>query len=750
MNNPVQLPLVVTCPKGLEVILSEELTALGAQNVKVGVAYVNCLSDQLMGYKICLWSRLASRVLWPLAKFEALNADSMYKQLLEINWDEHFNVDQSFRIYFSGTNDEIRNTHFGALKVKDAICDYFREKTGERPNVSDDPDVSIHVRLHRGEVSVSIDLAGEPLYKRGYRQGRGLAPLKENLAAALLVRAGWPTLMKKEDGALIDPMCGSGTILIEAALMAADIAPGLLRKSFAFERWKKHISGEWAAMRKDALARKLKGQESELELTMLGYDMDEEVIEKAKDNARRAGVQHFVHVKTQALNELTKEKGLPESGLILSNPPYGERLSDEVAVGALYAAMGNKIKQCFAHWTFAVFTGNPEQAYQFKMRADKQYKFYNGAIEAKLFLYRVSAKTKFEVPSTETPFNIVQSKEQNKGLNKEQDKDQSQVQNQEPIRLNNGAQMVCNRLQKNLRKLKPWLKKQNTNCYRLYDADMPEYSVAIDIYDQWVHIQEYAPPKTVDPEKAQNRLREILDAVPVALNISREQVVLKQRKIQKGRGQYEKQDAQNNFFEVQEGRCRFYINLQDYLDSGLFLDHRPIRMDIAKLAENKDFLNLFSYTCTASVHAAMGGARSTVSVDMSTTYLNWGRKNLSLNGLDERQHKFVQADCFKWLEQAQNDEARFDVIFMDPPSFSNSKRMDDVLDVQRDHVRLITQAMGLLRHNGQLIFSTNNRRFKLERDALNEFAIDDISAASLPKDFVRNQKIHQCFIIKHS
>lgn len=728
-SNPVQ-PLTLTCPKGLENLLADEAQALGAQNVKIGVAFVSCDPDQELGYRLCLWSRLASRVLWPIGQFEGQTADDLYQGLMNIPWIEHFSDRQTFRVNFTGKSDDIRNTHFGALKVKDAICDYFRDKTGNRPDVSDNPDVAFHVRLNKGVFSVSLDFAGEPLHRRGYRQSQGAAPLKENLAAALLIRAGWPELMTQEEGALLDPMCGSGTLLVEAALMAADIAPGLLRKQFAFEKWKQHQRPEWRAIKADAEVRKEKAQESESELTLVGYDMDAKVLNKAKDNARRAGVMHFIHYKQQPLNELTKEKGLPETGLILCNPPYGERLSDEVAIGALYAAMGNKVKQHFPNWTLGIFTGNPQQAYQFKLRAHKQYQLFNGAISSKLFLYTISEG----------------SSEKAQAAAEAMQSDHEKLAGQAG-QLGDGAQMVANRIKKNLKKLRPWAKKQNTNCYRAYDADMPEYAVAIDVYGDWIHIQEYAPPKSVDPEKAENRLRDVLDAVPVAFNVSREKIVLKQRKVQKGRQQYEKQDEQQAFMEVQEGNCRLYVNLKDYLDTGLFLDHRPIRTEIETLAKNKDFLNLFSYTCTASVHAAVGGARSTTSVDMSQTYLNWGRKNLALNGLGDREHEFVQADCLKWLKQAQDEKSRYDVIFMDPPSFSNSKRMDDILDVQRDHVELITLAMGLLRPGGQLVFSNNLRRFKMERDALKQFNIEDVSAQSLPKDFERNSKIHQCFRI---
>ena len=376
-----------------------------------------------------------------------------------------------------------------------------------------------------------------------------------------------------------------------------------------------------------------------------------------------------------------------------------------------------------------IFTGNPEQAYQFKLRANKQYQLFNGAISSKLYLYDISVGSSEKAKAAAV------------------DKQNNPQKDEGPVKLGEGAQMVCNRLKKNLKKMRGWIKKQNTDCYRVYDADMPEYSVAIDVYGQWIHIQEYQAPKSVDPQKAESRLRDVLDAVPVAFNVDREKVVLKQRKVQKGKRQYEKQDQQQNFMEVKEGNCTLYVNLTDYLDTGLFLDHRPIRTEIEGLAKNKDFLNLFSYTCTASVHAAVGGARSTTSVDMSQTYLNWGRKNLTLNGLNEQNHEFVQADCLKWLETAQTEKDRYDIIFMDPPSFSNSKRMDDVLDVQRDHVQLIELAMGLLRPGGTLIFSNNFRRFKMERDALKQFNIDDVTQESLPDDFKRNTKIHQCYKI---
>lgn len=303
--------------------------------------------------------------------------------------------------------------------------------------------------------------------------------------------------------------------------------------------------------------------------------------------------------------------------------------------------------------------------------------------------------------------------------------------------------MFANRLQKNLKQLGKWARREKIECYRLYDADMPEYALAVDLYRDWVHVQEYAAPKSIDPAKAQVRLLDALAALPQALGIPSERIVIKRRERQGGKRQYERQNSEGRFMEVEEGGVRLLVNLTDYLDTGLFLDHRPMRLRLQREAAGKRFLNLFCYTATATVHAARGGARSTTSVDLSKTYLDWARRNLSLNGFSDKQ-KLVQSDVMEWLRA---DRGEYDLIFIDPPTFSNSKRMEGVFDVQRDQVELIDLAMTRLAKGGVLYFSNNFRKFELDPGLAARYQVEDISAQTLDPDFVRNPKIHRAWRI---
>jgi 23S rRNA (guanine2445-N2)-methyltransferase / 23S rRNA (guanine2069-N7)-methyltransferase len=315
--------------------------------------------------------------------------------------------------------------------------------------------------------------------------------------------------------------------------------------------------------------------------------------------------------------------------------------------------------------------------------------------------------------------------------------------------MSDGAQMVANRLRKNMRNLSRWLRNEDIHCYRLYDADIPEYAIAVDVYEserRLVHVQEYAPPKSVDPDKAQQRLEDALMAVMAVLELEDGQLFVKVRRQQKGSAQYEKLAASGEFHEVVEGGCRFFVNLRDYLDTGLFLDHRITRSMLSELASGKRFLNLFAYTGAGTVHAARGGASSTLTIDLSNTYLEWAKRNMALNGYIGSEHAFIQANCVDWLEKA-SPKQKFGLIFLDPPSFSTSKRMTSVFDVQRDHVTLIRNCMKILEPDGVLIFSNNLRRFRMDFDALSGFSIEDISRKTLPKDFERNPRIHNCWRI---
>ena len=319
---------------------------------------------------------------------------------------------------------------------------------------------------------------------------------------------------------------------------------------------------------------------------------------------------------------------------------------------------------------------------------------------------------------------------------------------QQVLEASEGAQMFANRLKKNLRTLGQWARREGLSCYRLYDADIPEYAAAVDLYGDWVHVQEYSPPYSVDPRQAALRLQEILAVLASELHCPEDHLVLKRRERQRGGSQYNKVADAADFLTVEEQGVKLLVNLRDYLDTGLFLDHRNTRALIRKEASGRRFLNLFAYTGTATVYATLGGARSTTSVDMSRTYLDWAKRNLEINGIHGRQHALVQADCLEWLAEHRK---RYDLIFLDPPTYSRSKRMQADFDVQRDHVDLLTRTLSLLDRDGTLLFSSNRRGFKLDVDALQQavpgIRCEDITTATLPRDFQRKPLIHHCWKI---
>lgn len=716
-----------TCPKGVEGLLAAELNSLGADSTRETVAGVYFTGPRAMAYRGCLWSRLANRVLWPLAQIDAADGDALYHSLREIDWGSLFRPTKSISIDFSGDNRNIRNTQFGAQRSKDAIVDWFVDAQGQRPSVDRaNPDVRLNIRLVRDSAHVSIDLSGGSLHQRGYRLRGGAAPLKENLAAAVLLRADWPGVAAR-GGALIDPMCGSGTLLLEGAMMAADIAPGLGRRRFGFEHLSLHDERQWQALVSDARGRAERGKAAQLP-EIRGYDADQAVIRRAQENIARIGLEKVVRVSARPLSQLAKPTHCPlPFGLLICNPPYGERLGEKEQLRGLYRQLGEIMLAEFPGWQAAIFTSELELGKATGLRSHKRYALYNGAIATHLLL--------FDLAGNEL-----------RGMGLEPVAASEPDLEPEPATLSEGAQMFGNRIRKNRKRLASWVKREQVSCYRLYDADMPEYAVAVDCYGRYVHVAEYKAPRDVPEEAAQRRLGEIRAALPEALGIPAEDIIYKQRSRQRGSEQYQKQGSKGELVTVQEGRASLLVNLRDYLDTGLFLDHRPLRLRIGREAAGKDFLNLYCYTGTATVHAALGGATSTTSVDMSNTYLDWLRKNLVQNNLQEDSNTLVKADCQAWLEKAQ---PRYDLILLDPPSFSNSKSLETSFDVQRDHAQLVRQAMGVLRAGGQLYFSNNRRGFKLDDNLREDFVCKDITPATLDPDFKRNSKIHCCWSIRY-
>ena len=711
-----------SCPKGLESLLASELTSLGAGKTRETVAGVYVEGTLAFAYRACLWSRLANRVLLPLEKFEVSSADDLYRGVRSIPWETPLTPRQSIAVDFIGTNDAIRHTKFGAQQVKDAIVDQLQDCFGERPDVDlQNPDLRINVRLAKDAVTVSLDMSGGSLHKRGYRVAMVPAPLKENLAAALLLRAGWPEIAAR-GGALIDPLCGSGTFLIEGAMMVADMAPGLIRERFGFHGWAKHDATLWQDIRQEALARCEAGLSREIP-EIRGYDKDTRAVSAAQENIACAGLEKWVRVMAKPIEAFKKpthrETG---DGLIICNPPYGERWGEMEELKPLYQTLGEVAKRECPGWRMAVITGNAELAGELRLRADKKYQFFNGTIPSQLLLFQ---------------------------LREADDRNPQPRSDESAAALGEGAQMFANRLKKNARKLAGWLKASGVSCYRLYDADMPEYAVAIDVYQDAIHVQEYAPPITVDEASANRHLTEIRQALLSLYPESRGKLFFKERRRQKGDNQYQRQPSGSSHNAVQvvtEGAARFEVNLSDYLDTGLFLDHRPVRRMIGAMARGKRVLNLFCYTAAASVHAALGGATSSLSIDMSNSYLEWAGRNFALNGLDLKQHQLLRADCLEWLGREQG---AFDLVFLDPPTFSNSKKMEQVLDIQRDHGTLIGHAMAVLAPGGTLVFSNNFRKFSMDQAVLQNWQVESITEQTFDPDFQRDQKLHNCWLIRH-
>ncbi|WP_234493744.1 bifunctional 23S rRNA (guanine(2069)-N(7))-methyltransferase RlmK/23S rRNA (guanine(2445)-N(2))-methyltransferase RlmL [Vibrio maritimus] len=695
---------------GLENLLAQELEQMGLTSVKPVQAGVKFKASNEQIYRACLWSRYASRFVKVLSEFTCQDDMDLYLAASSINWVNHFHSSKKFIVDFNGTNREIRNSQYGAMKVKDAVVDVFTKKSLPRPNISKDrADVRVHVRLHRDKALIGLDMVGSGLHQRGYRTESGRAPLRETLAAAIVSRSGW-----EQGKNMLDPMCGSGTLLIEAAMLAANMAPGVKRKSWCFEALEDFEPEVWAEVKSEANVQARRGVKK-TDSRFWGFDNDPKVLRTARENAKRAGVDDLITFELGDASKVTKPVEFGE-GVIVCNPPYGERLGTEPGLIALYTEFGNQLKTEFGGCQASIFSSSDDLLSCLRMRADKQFKLNNGALQCHQKNYSISQRSA------------------------------------EQISGNNDLQVIApdfsNRLKKNIAKIGKWAKKEGLDCYRIYDADLPEYNVAVDVYQDSLVIQEYAAPKSIPEETAKRRLTDIIRASIKVTGVDTNNVVLKVRERKKGSSQYNKLAQKSSTMTVNEYGAQLIVNLHDYLDTGLFLDHKITRRKLGEMAQGRDFLNLFAYTGSATVHAALGGAKSTTTVDMSNTYLEWAKDNMKLNGQVGRQHQYIQADCLQWLAKATGS---YDLIFIDPPTFSNSKRMEQSFDVQRDHVTLMRDLKRLLSADGTIVFSNNKRHFKMDMAALEEIGLTakNISDKTLPLDFSRNKHIHNCWVISH-
>lgn len=765
-----------TCPKGFEQLLADELKRLRAQRVrplKSGVAF---FGTQIDGYRVCLWSRIASRVLRVVGRVSATSAEELYQGAKVLPWENFIGPHATISVTARGGNEALRNSQFSALKVKDAVCDSLRSQRGFRPDVAPRrADVPLWVSIHNKKATISIDYAGESLHRRGYReQGEAVeAPLKEALAAGMLVWGGWdhlasPTLRRAEAKrkgqpaldapAFVDPTCGSGTLVLEAAMMATDRAPGLSRDYWGFEG-----SADFDAEAFDALLADADDRfEAGLKIApcMVGIDIDPRAIEIAKGNARRAGltdVVQFVCANASELSDTLKRFDIDTqaSGFIACNPPYGVRLLRD-NLDVFYSELSKGLDCLSETWRMCIIS--PDNLIDSSLGYDTQRSLsvYNGAIEAVLRDYQLGASCK-ETLSVVTL-------------------DGREV----AVTVSSGhAEQFAARLRKMIKARRKWATKNNIHAYRVYDADLPDYAVSVDVFEekgtQIVHVlvSEYQASKEVDPQKAARRFNDACAVVQALFEVPDDRLFTRVRRQDRGGSQYRKESHQSYSIIVEEDGLPIEVDLSGYLDTGLFLDHRITRSLVGKMSQGKRFLNLFAYTGVATLHAAAQGASQTTTVDMSQTYLDWARRNMQRAGFTGQEHRFIRADVLSWVEnqakqQVQGDTAMmgsaraanaahvidtYDVVFLDPPTFSNSKTMGKrTWDIQRDHVKLLSKVVSLVASGGTIVFSGNLRSFKLDEQAISNLglAIENITAQTIPEDFSRNPRIHFCYVLTKS
>lgn len=693
-----------TCPLGAEELLAAELKALQVKNPKPTRGGVAFESDEPgMIYRLAMYSSLHQRLLLILHRFQAATIEELYAGVQELDWSEHVAPDGSLRIDAKLRDCELGQTHFAALKVKDAICDQFRETYEQRPSVSiRDPDLRVDLFVHKINVQLAIDLGG--MAKFPSPKGASGDAMEAALMLGFALKPEQPCMLIGAGGA---------DLVVQAAARVAHWAPGLLRHQFGFERWQGHVPARWQALVTEAQA----ARKPELEHKLQVVELDSRCFKRAQEHVRAYGLAWAVEWPRQTMMQLRPHA---DAGLVINLLPAQAKEHMQV--------MASSLQKHFNGWRL-LDRHEGKGGFRWPWPPSQNLSISRGKRELHLRCFELqAARQDAPAPVEEAPAPAFDSNAE-------------------------APPELRNRLAKNHKHLGRWARKRAVHCYRLYDADLPNFAAAVDVYqadELWAVIQEYEAPAEVPAETAAQRLSQLAAAVASLLALPESRLIIKQRQRQRGAAQYQKLGAKSQFHIVSEAGLKLQVNFTDYLDTGLFLDHREVRRWLGQQAEGQHVLNLFAYTGSATVHMVAGGARSSTTVDMSKTYLDWAQRNLALNQLIGSQHKFVQADCLNWLAEQSQDRSskRYGLIFMDPPTFSSSKRMEGTLDIQRDHVLLIEQACRLLRPGGQLVFSNNFRKFKLDRDALADFDIEDMTASSLPEDFRRNPKIHVVYRIR--
>ena len=705
-----ELEFFARCAAGFEALLADELRSFRLHRVrplKGGVAFFGTVAD---AYRACLWSRIATRIQLVLARLDARDGDALYAGCVRIPWETCIASDATIAVQAHGTNEALRNTQFTALKVKDAVCDRLREKRGARPDVDPrDPDIAFDVSLHKSHATIFLNLSGASLHRRGYRTDgiQTEAPLKETLAAGMLLAAGWPELARM-GAAFADPMCGSGTLAVEAALIAADVAPGILRERWGFASWLGHDEAAWQALLAEAHARAEKGIAA-CSSPIIAGDFEPSAIAIARANAARAGVSDLIDFSVADASTLGKRieaacGTMPEQGLAAVNPPYGMRLESKDELPTTYAALSAGIEALGDGWKLAIITPDTGIDTALGMAASSAIPCYNGPIKASVRIYDAlsAPRTQIEVISLAGTQRTVSVAEKN-------------------------SEQFAARLRKVAKERAKWARKAGVTCYRIYDADLPDYACSIDIYagtgpdegTRYLRIEEHPVPASIDADRAARRFADACAIAPAVLDVDAANAI--------ARAAGAEGDAAH-IIRVDENGLVFEVNLGAAHDTGLALDHRATRALVRELANGARFLSLGSYAGTFAASAAAGSAAFTTTIDPSSSYLDWARRNLEANGFAGGKHRLARE--LRGIET-------FDLIYADASALAGTALED---------------LTAHLSPAGDIVLTSSRRDFRVDDDELASahLSIEDVTPKTIGHDFERTPKIHRCLLLRRS
>jgi 23S rRNA (guanine2445-N2)-methyltransferase / 23S rRNA (guanine2069-N7)-methyltransferase len=790
--------LIATSAFGLEAVVVRELGDLGYPAKVARPGRIAFSGDASALCRANMWLRSADRVLVELASFQAADFDALFDTTRDFPWEEWIAADAAIPVGGRSIKSQLSSVPAIQRSVKKAIVERL---LAARPGVElpeTGSPIAVEVSLVNDLATIDLDTSGHGLHRRGYRTLTAAAQLRETLAAAMVQLSFW-----KPERQLVDPFCGTGTIAIEAAMIGRRLAPGR-KRTFAAETWLQIPAKAWQAAREEADDLALPA----LPLRIIGCDADAESLKLARYHAGLAGVAEDVHFQQHTFDELTssrnygcvitnppygvrmgEEEGIEElyrsipnvlrrlktwSHFILTAHPDFERLVGQQADKR--RKLYNGRLQCNL---FQFFGPKPPRRKDGRQKAGGADEVGSGEGVGDLLPLESAnseesrqwqkvpdpverpAKTVAEPSATSItpPLSPPPQGEGDQTGSLEEDSPSSSLPSQShqprPIQrpafggLHADAERQAadfgNRLKKLARHLRRWPTKRGITCYRIYERDIPEIPLVVDRYEDALHIAEFDRPHERTAAEHADWLDHMVRTAAEALETPPELVFVKRRQRQRGTEQYERFDDARVVRIVNEGGLKFEVNLSDYLDTGLFLDHRVTRGMVRDAAAGKRFLNLFAYTGSFTAYAAAGGASETTTVDLSPVYLEWAERNLELNGLAGPQHRLVRADSREFIASL-NGRPQFDLAVIDPPTFSNSKRVDDDWDVQQDHQWLLNETLRCMTPGGVIYFSTNSRKFKFDEESLRGAAVREISKQTVPEDF-RNQRIHRCWRI---